>query len=464
VFYLTNKVPYAQALEYGHKKTTTTLLGLVKIEIPFEEMKWAKPGATYPSQIFKVGDVVQVKILKKENNKIIASLEQEPQIQGALYSLDVHSGQVLAMEGGFSFEKSEFNRATQAQRQTGSSYKPIIFSAAIEKGYTPASIIIDSPIVYDDTETGKWKPANYDEKFEGDILLRHALIKSRNIPTIKFVQAVQIPYLIDFSKRLGMTNNFNPDLSIALGSFTTSLEEMTKLYSVFPRAGRTIKPKYFTLVKDRDGKILEDTENKLEKEEQVLDPKVAYVATYLMKEVVNFGTGVEAKKLERPVAGKTGTTNDYMDAWFMGFTPDIVTGVWVGYDTLKPVGHEETGAKASLPIWLEYMKEAVKSYPNRDFDIPPGIVFETINPSTGEKASTGVLEAFIEGSQPSIKPQLIVGSLNDKNLTSQQIVTDQNQSNRAGDSPSQAPVSPKASPDVPKNSQNSGNFLKEDLE
>lgn len=430
------------------KKSTGAMIGAVKVEIPLEGLKWARPGVSTPTQVLQKGDVIYVKIEKKDGERVEASLEQDPEMQAALFSMDVHTGQVLAMEGGYDYSRSEFNRATQAQRQPGSAYKPIIFTAALERGFTPATVIVDAPIVYDDKEFGKWKPANFEEKFYGDTTLRMALVKSRNIPTIKIVQALGVPSLIEFSQRIGMKSQFNKDFSTALGSSLISLAELTKVYAVFPRLGRTIEPIIFNAVKDRDGKVLEEHKpkpvpsldqvmkmaqnavpapdpsstpnvgtdgNALEPvnlplyplandPEQVIDPRIAFVATHLMKEVVTSGTGHEAKQLGRPAAGKTGTTNDYQDAWFMGFTPNVLTGVWVGYDNMKPIGKGETGARAALPIWLDFMKEAVKDSPPDDFTIPPGVVFASINVNTGKLAppnsSAAIKEAFIAGTEP----------------------------------------------------------------
>jgi penicillin-binding protein 1A len=423
-------------------KTAIVNVGVVKAEIPLSELTWAKSGVKDPSQVLAKGDVVQIRVLRRDNGRVIAALDQDTEIQGALYSMDASTGQVLAIEGGFNFEKSEFNRALQAQRQMGSAFKPMIFAAALEKGYTPASIIVDAPIVYNDDETGKWKPANFEEKFYGDTTFRQALIKSRNIPTIKILQDVGVSYMIDFAKRLGMPTTLPNDLSISLGSGTISLSELTRAYAVFPRLGRKVTPIYYTSVRDRDGKLLEEnlpvkrkpieevmrtiaaeTSTSAPAEgatasdapkfpayplradpEQVLDPRVAFVATHLMSEVVSFGTGHEAKQLGRPAAGKTGTTNDYQDAWFMGFTAGVVSGAWVGYDTAKPIGKGETGARAALPIWLDFMKEAVKNQPESDFQIPPGVVFASIHPQTGKlappNASYAIKEAFIEGTEP----------------------------------------------------------------
>lgn len=427
------------------RKSAGVVIGGIRAELPLENMRWARtPGGAEPRTVgaaLKRADVIWVKLAKiTEAHQVIISLEQEPQVQGAIFSLDAQTGEVLAMEGGYDYEQSEFNRAIQAQRQPGSSYKPIIYAAALEKGFTPASIIVDSPIVYNDAENGKWKPANFEEKFYGDTTFRQALIHSRNVPTIKIVQAITIPYVIDYSKRIGMTAQFNADLSISLGSGALSLFENTRTYALFPRLGRKVSPVFIRTIKDRDGRVLEETKpqslpsaayfaDKIphplaassplpdgriplqfptyplpDDPDQVMDPRVAYVMSHLMNEVVSFGTGHEAKNLGRSAAGKTGTTNDYSDAWFMGFTPHVVTGTWVGFDNVKTIGPGETGAKAALPIWLSFMKEAVKPYPDVEFPVPPGIVFASIDATSGKLAapnsSQAIRECFIEGTQP----------------------------------------------------------------
>jgi penicillin-binding protein 1A len=436
-------------------KVTGVMLGAIKAELPLDQMKWAymikdeknpqirtEPSA--PSKVFSKGDVILVRLVSAKEEQVLVALEQEPQVQGAIFSVEAQTGFVLAMEGGYDFEHSEFNRAIQAQRQPGSAFKPIIYAAGLEKGFNPASIIVDAPIIYQDDQFGTWKPDNFETKFYGDTTYRHALIKSRNIPTIKIVQQINVPFLIDYSKRLGMNGQFNADLSISLGSATASLYDLTRVYSLFPRLGRRLDPIFLTAVHDRDGKLLEEqrpvpvTVNdkvpsaaavaaspspaasplaagqrpkveipqypNAEDPMQIMDPRVAYVMTHLMKEVVNYGTGHEAKQLGRPAAGKTGTTNDYIDAWFMGFTPHVVTGAWVGFDSQKTIGTSETGAKAALPIWLSFMREAVKPYPDTDFPIPAGVVFATIDAATGKLAapnsSNAIREAFIEGTEP----------------------------------------------------------------
>ena len=429
------------------RKSAGVLIGAARAELPADQTKWA--NAT-PTKLFKRGDVILVRAESLKEDHHVVSLEQDPQIQGAIFSMDVHTGAVLAMEGGYDYDTSEFNRAVQAQRQPGSSFKPIVYAAALEKGYTPASIIVDSPIVYQDADS-KWKPANFEEKFYGDTTFRQALIKSRNVPTIKIVQNIGVNYVIDYAKRLGFNSNFNADLSIALGSNAVSLIDLTSVYALFPRLGRKLTPVFLSEVSDRNGKILEATQpapivaahmasfapNPVASEvpapapsvaalappvtpgrmpvsipsyppaddpDQVLDPRVAYVMTNLMAEVVAYGTGHDAKALGRAAAGKTGTTSDCIDAWFMGFTPNVVTGVWVGFDNLKSIGRNETGARAALPIWLSFMKEAVKNYPDLEFVTPPGVTFASIDEQTGKLApansSRAIKEVFIEGTEP----------------------------------------------------------------
>ncbi len=447
-------------------------IGPVKAELPMENMTWAHPvrqdrlekfhndQPKLPSQVLKKGDIIFAKVLSITGEVVVTALDQEPLkkgqgIQGAVFSVEASTGNVLAMEGGFDFAESEFNRAIQAQRQPGSSFKPIIYAAGLEAGYTPVSVLVDSPLVYEDEESGKWKPGNFEERFYGDTTFRQALIKSRNVPTIKIVQSLQVSKIIEYAKRIGLNAQMNQDLSISLGSGGVSLLEMTKTYALFPRLGRRVTPVFINKVVDRDGKVLEEylpqtlplvvktpapialvssipsstptatptssptplaATNVLKRvipeiypltddPDQVMDPRIAYMMCHLMKEVVNYGTGHAAKSLERVAAGKTGTTNDFNDAWFVGFTPEVVTGTWVGYDNQKVIGPNETGAKTALPIWISFMREAIKSYPmDSDFTIPPGIVFASIDPNTGKllppNSSQAIKEAFIEGTEP----------------------------------------------------------------
>lgn len=441
------------------RKEALINLGLVRGVIPLDKMRWAFPvkvpsseGSDVigrPSQAVSRGDLVLARLVSKsgKNGGIpVFALEQDPMVQGALLSMDVLTGEVISMVGGYSFDDSEFNRAIQAERQPGSVFKPIIYSAAVDKGYTAATIIQDSPIVFNAGDNGKWMPENFENKFYGDTVFRSALIHSRNIPTIKIVQDIQVPYVIEYAKRLGLPDHFNQDLSISLGSSTASLIDLARVYAIFPRGGRKVKPLFIHKVVDRDGKVLEENPptpmqpplnpnlsappsairvagelkaasdaGKLEPSrgewvpdpsdpDRVLDPRTAYVMTHIMNEVATVGTGHDARNLGRPAAGKTGTTNDYLDAWFMGFTPQIVTGVWVGFDTQKKIGPKSTGAMVALPIWLEYMKEAVKNYPEADFAVPKGVTFRFIDARDGKiigaNRPNAVREAFVEGTEP----------------------------------------------------------------
>ncbi|HEX4926318.1 MAG TPA: PBP1A family penicillin-binding protein, partial [Bdellovibrionales bacterium] len=453
--------------------------------IDLETMEWARkpnPNVIWendklkkPSDALKVGDVIQVKVTgqefsSKRINEMLANLkkkqknytppttlpefkqfaavelEQDPVVQGALLSFDLETQNILAMVGGNSFEKSEFNRALQAIRQTGSSFKPLVYAAALDHGYTPATVIVDAPIVYeeegqldgdnkqiketkDDEAIKKWKPNNYSEKFTGDILFRNALIKSLNIPTVKILEKVTVDTTAMYARRLGIFSPLNMDLSLGLGSSGVTLYEMTKVFSHFGRLGKRIRPLFILKVTDQQDKTLlenvsldmrfEEELKKLDADfeekrlafknqkpedkkklppiffddpDQLIAPQTAYLTTSLLKGVVDEGTGAKAKALGRTVAGKTGTTNGYYDAWFVGYTPQISTGVWVGSDVEKTLGRGETGGQAALPIWLEYMKVAVKNVNDRSFPVPPGIVSVSIDNETGNLGSASSKE------------------------------------------------------------------------
>ncbi|MFC2074725.1 penicillin-binding protein 1A [Bdellovibrionota bacterium] len=451
--------------------------------IPFKTMHWARTPnpelapwedrIDHPDQALKVGDEILTKIINlnfepdlnekseeetesNEEELLELRLEQEPKVQGALISYNLNGG-ILAMVGGYDFEKSEFNRATQARRQPGSAFKPVIFSAALDKGFTPATTIVDSPIVYGDAEQEeKWKPENYEERFYGDTTFRTALIHSRNVVTVKILQSIKIPYAINYAKKLGITSPLNHDLSLGLGSSSLFLSELTKVYAIFPNKGKKIDGHFITKIIDRDGNVLEEHVALSEEEQdsfppkediqpleqekaeetyettqaeeefepideeipetpefeiieptdpnQTISPQTAFIMTHLLKEVVHHGTGRSIRPLGRPAAGKTGTTNDNTDALFLGFTPRIVTGVWTGFDDIASLGKSETGARAAAPIWLSYMKEAVKKFAVEDFAVPPKIVFASIDRETGALAGQDtkhpVYEAFLAGTEP----------------------------------------------------------------
>jgi penicillin-binding protein 1A len=392
-------------------------------------------------QASKTGDPPETGSEAGARPQLLWQLEQEPRVEGALVSIDVATGNVLALEGGVDFQRSQFNRAVQARRQPGSVFKPFVFALALEKGFTPSSVVLDAPIVEDDGPNGEWKPDNHDESFEGETTLRHALIHSRNVPTIKIAQELGPPSILQFLARLGVKGAFTPDISMALGSGGISLLEATRGYGLFPRLGRRLEPVFYTEVVDQAGVALLRSRPVLlppkvsippvvrlpgrraarglsallpeypppGDPDQVLDPRVAYVMTHLMREVVDYGTAMEARELGYPAAGKTGTTSDYKDAWFVGFTPGVVTGVWVGHDEPVSLGKDGTGARAALPIWLDYMTSAVRSYPKEEFVVPPGVVFVEVDPETGELAGKGTVErtreAFVEGTQPGVGRQ-----------------------------------------------------------
>jgi penicillin-binding protein 1A len=432
-------------------KAATVQVGKTKGRLPIEHALWArKPNSELNAKDIKIttlrgvleaGDVILVrrhgppkkdkkdKKAKVEDDKTAYfALEQEPKLQGALISLDPESGYVVAMIGGYDFEKSEFNRAFQSCRQPGSSFKPVIYSAAIEmRGFTASTILTDSPIVADDeTNAKRWKPNNFEESFKGDVPVRLALAHSMNIPAIKTLQAVGVKSAAAWAHRLGITTKINEDLSMALGSSCVKLVDLTSVYALFNRMGKRPQMIFLRRVLDRDGRILEDHSSyydpwtslsdrvaagyaKLfDRPEQVILPETAYLMTHLMEGVVKFGTGVRAQALQKPVAGKTGTTNDLFDAWFMGFTKDLVTGVWVGTETYdeSPMDKYETGGHTALPIWLDYMNAALKDVPQGGFDPPPGdaIVWVTIDAETGKRVPEGapraVLEPYAKGTEP----------------------------------------------------------------
>ncbi|MFC1886758.1 penicillin-binding protein 1A, partial [Thermodesulfobacteriota bacterium] len=392
----------------------TVRMGKALGVIMLADMKWARkpnPKVVYyeasirhPGKALSVGDVIQVKIKNKPETtgKWELSLEQTPKAQAALLCIETETGHVKAMVGGRDFKSSQFNRAIQSRRQPGSAFKPIIYAAALDKGLTPASIVIDSPIVYQDAERNfKWKPKNYEKKFYGPMLLRDALAHSRNVATIKLLQEIGIDYVIDYAKKLGVTSKLSRNLSLALGSSGISLLEMVKLYSVFANQGYLIKPVFIAKIMDREGNIVEEATSKREK---VIEKSTAYVVTSLLESVVKYGTGRRVKKLHRPVAGKTGTTNNLFDAWFIGYTPEYITGTWVGFDVEASLGKSETGARAASPIWLGFMTKVLTDKPVTAFQTPDGVVFANIDANTGllpiPESKKTIFECFKEGTVP----------------------------------------------------------------
>jgi len=444
------------------EKFTEVKLGKeVTGRVPLKNMKWARkpdPEVDHydvsikdPADILSAGDVIQVKATGTIDSEgyLGLSLHQDPLVQGAILAISPKDGFVKAMVGGFDFETSKFNRAIQSRRQPGSAFKPIIYSAAIDKGYTSATIIMDSPVIYKgDEDTFTWKPKNYEDKFYGPTTLRKALTKSRNLVTIKIAQDIGLDYLIDYTRRMGVKSHLNKDLSLSLGSSGISLLEITSAYSIFAAGGKRNEPIFITRILDRDGNVLEelspaqnfpnDREGQSESEDAgeqesaeiageanvsgdaaegtpealqnlpegyAISPQTAYIMTNILEGVVQHGTGWRAKALERPVAGKTGTTNDQYDAWFLGFTPDLVAGAWVGFDQESPLGKNETGSRAAAPVFVDFMQEVYKDRPVEAFPVPPQIEFAKIDTKSGLLAPTDqkedvIFECFREGTAP----------------------------------------------------------------
>ena len=398
------------------EKTVQLRVGPHRGIMLLKHMAWARtpnPKVAYnakavkdPAKVLQRGDVIEARILTindtEEGTSLDLALEQEPTVQGALLCMDTKTGMIRAMIGGKDYRKSEFNRATQARRQPGSAFKPFIYTAAFDRGMTPASIIMDNPVIYRDTlKDSLWKPQNFEEKFYGPTLLRTALIKSRNLVTIKLLKDIGIDYAADYAVNMGITSPLTRDLSMALGTSGITLQEMVGAFGVFANGGKRSEPYFITKIVDRTGHLLEAYEPVVE---QVIDPRIAYITSHLLQQVVQGGTGWRVKALGRPVGGKTGTTNDLRDAWFMGFTPSVVAGVWVGYDDLKPLGRYETGSRAASPIFLYFMKEALEGSPVEFFTPPQGVVFAKIDPKTGLLAKPDtdkyVFECFLEGTEP----------------------------------------------------------------
>jgi penicillin-binding protein 1A len=495
-------------VEYVNKKQRLIYLSYagVSLVIPEKGYRWAHPreikeersswqNVRDPNTVVKRGDIVLVKIIKvpqlvneyfnKDFNSylakrkkikefyltqkyFIAELDQAPEAEGALLSVNPHNGEVISLVGGADFTRSQFNRVTQSNRQPGSSFKPFIFAAALEHGFTPGSLLLDSPSALGGAGNGlDWKPRNYDGKFKGEMTFRRALEVSRNIPTIKLVQSVGVKKMIEFIRRLGITAKMPNDLSISLGSFGMNLSDLVRAYSTFPNNGKKISLKAISSVKDRYGKVylLDDEvaqvdtidpesalevaadtqENTIDDKlsgsvnlvtkvedglkkispikilegkdkineflvnlagEQVYDRRLSYIMTNLLRGVVQNGTGRRARGVSSFIGGKTGTTNSYVDAWFLGFSTNIVTGVWTGFDNNKTLGWGETGSKSALPIWAAFMKDAIKKFGEEDFEAPAGIVNVLINKNSGALANSNtgdgikLLESYVEGREP----------------------------------------------------------------
>ena len=382
-----------------------------------KDIAWTK--ARNLEAILKRGDVIQARVVSFDAaaNEAEVQLTQKPVRNGAMVVVDPATGQVRALVGGYSFRDSQFNRAVQAPRQTGSSIKPFLYTAALEHGFTPASVIADEPVTFIDRwDNEPWSPKNYDRKYKGAVTVRAGLEQSRNVVTAKLLDFVSPPVGVEYCRRFGITSPLYPYLSLSLGTFEVTLLEMVSAYSVYPDKGVRFRPYFITRIEDKDGNILEET--RVESEE-VISPQTAYMMTYLMRGVVEGegGTAGAASVLGWPLAGKTGTTDDYSDAWFIGFSPDLCAGVWIGHDLPVPLGARQTGAAAALPIWIDFFgrviqdardkakAEGIVDFTPPDFEVPPNLSFVEIDRKTGLLATPACLfpflEVFVPGTEPS---------------------------------------------------------------
>jgi len=389
-----------------------------KGSISIKNMGWAHPvnparNALWiakikdATKVLKRGDIIEVKILEgepSEDGSLPLMLDQTPVVQGALLTIDPRTGYVRAMVGGYDPNVTKFNRAIQAFRQPGSSFKPIIYAAALDKGYTMASVIIDSPIIFHRavTEFKGWKPVNFEKKFFGPTTLRTGITHSRNIVTIKLLDKIGVGYAASYARRFGIVSPLDANLALALGASQVSLSEMVTAYGAIANGGVRMERIFIKSVEDRNGDVIEKNEPV---GFEAIPKATAYIMVNAMENVVREGTARRiGRKMKRPIAGKTGTTNNFIDAWFIGYTPDLVCGVWVGKDNNEPLGNKETGSRAAIPIWMGFMEKALQSTPVTDFKPPSNVIFSRINKKTGAltmaKGENVIFESFVDGTQP----------------------------------------------------------------
>ena len=412
--------------------------------IPLSEMTWARrfidvnhrgPKITRPGDVLALGDVVAVEPIKEQQTLDVPryGLRQVPKLDGSLIAMDPHTGRVLALVGGFDYRASQFNRATQALRQPGSAFKPVVYAAALDQGFTPSSLILDAPFVIDQGYgLGKWKPANSSKKFYGPSTLRLGIEKSRNLMTVRLAQYIGIDKVIAYAKRFGVVDNMPPILSMALGAGETTLMRLTSAYAIFVNGGKRIHPTLIDRIQDRHGRTIYRHDSREcsgcrvaawnggpppqlpDTREQVLDPRTAYQIVSLLEGVVQRGTGIRIRAVGKPLAGKTGTSNDSVDTWFIGFSPDLVVGVFMGFDKPVSLGKHEFGNTTAVPVFRDFMAAALKGQPAVPFRIPPGIRLVRVNARTGLPARSGdkhvIFEAFIPGTEPKGSRQVLDGS------------------------------------------------------
>ena len=404
------KAPAAGRLRWGvvtevNRRAAAVRLGAYTAHFGPEGIDWTQKSI--PNQVLKVGDVAPFLVLAiDEPEKFLkVKLDQEPLAEGAALAIDPATGEIKALVGGYDFNRSQFDRSMQSYRQAGSAFKPFVYTTALDAGYTLAETVFDEPTVFVDPATGdEYQPDNYYRKYYGVTTLREAMEESRNIVAVKLLNQVGYSRTIETARKMGITSPLRPYPSMALGTMEVSLIDLTTAYSIFPNQGVRVEPHFIRYVADRDGKMREEAKPRVI---EVLRADIAYLMTYLLEGVTESGTGAQAaRELNRPVAGKTGTTDDLADAWFVGFSPSLVAGVWVGFDQKKSLGEGETGARAALPIWIDFMKGALEGKPAEAFPKPANIVYVPIDRRTGLRASVEsscpvtFLEAFVEGTEP----------------------------------------------------------------
>ena len=394
-------------------------IGTTVAKLAFDDMAWAKRRLTGPDlakdvvvnlnlkHVLKLGDVIEVMVKKLDRDMVHVQMEQTPLIEGGLIALEPGKGAIRAMVGGYDFGRSEYNRAVQAHRQPGSAFKPIIYATAMNQGMSPASVILDAPVVYVQDEDEKtWKPENYGRKIHGMVSLRDALAHSHNLATVRLLDKVGVKNVIEFAKTVGVTSPLAADLSLGLGSSSVGLMELTSVYGVFLNQGSRAEPYAILSVKDNAGQVLEQAEPQAL---PVISKETAYLITNMMEDVIQKGTGQAAKVIGRPIAGKTGTTDEFINAWFIGGAPNLVAGIYVGFDDRRSLGDTESGAHAALPIWINFMQAALKPLPVVAFTIPEGVTFVKVDPSTGllegEEGEPSTVELFTKGSEPTQSTQ-----------------------------------------------------------
>lgn len=405
------------------RETGTIDIANMKWALKIRDSKKKTHKVKTVSGVLEVGDVIFVEALKDSETASAYRLRQLPEVSGGIVVMDPHTGRVLAMAGGFSFSSSQFNRATQAYRQPGSSFKPFVYAAALDNGYTPSSVVLDAPIkIQQGGSLGFWQPKNYGGKFAGPSTLRLGIEKSRNLMTVRLAKDMGMPLVVEYSKRFGVYDDLQPVLSMSLGAGETTVMRMVSAYSVLANGGKKITASLIDRIQDRYGKTIFKHEERIcedcnvtswtgqdepvlnDTREQVLDPMTAYQITSMMEGVVKRGTAPVVRKVGVPIAGKTGTTNSEKDAWFVGYSTDLAVGVYIGYDNPRPMGRGQTGGHLAAPIFTNFMIEAFKDKKAVEFRVPRGIKLLSINRKTGLLAKAGtpgtIMEAFKPGTNP----------------------------------------------------------------